>query len=227
MNSENPSPNEVQTETDETTPEPEQIPQAQGDVHPRSLQSLHDILSVVGVFIAALVLAWGLISFVFQSYEVNGSSMETTLQNNDHLVVWKVSRTWARITKHAYVPHRGDVIIFNEPNLSDFGQSNDKQLVKRVIGLPGERVVVKNDVIAIYNKQHPNGFDPDKTLGYGKVIPATSGNLDLTLGPNQIFVCGDNRPDSLDSRLFGPVDLNNVVGKLMIRVLPLNKAKVF
>jgi signal peptidase I len=93
--------------------------------------------------------------------------------------------------------------------------------------LPGDRVVVKDGAITIFNKQHPNGFDPDKMMPYGKVIPTTSGNIDITLGSSQIFVCGDNRPDSLDSRVFGPVDVNNVVGKLVLRVLPLNEAKAF
>lgn len=153
--------------------------------------------------------------------------MQTTLQNGDHLVVWKVSRTWARITGHPYIPNRGDIVIFNEPNLGGSVQGTDKQLIKRVIGLPGERVVVKNGVVTIYNKTHPKGFEPDKTLPYGKVIPTTSGNIDIALGKGQIFVCGDNRPDSLDSRIFGPVNVNNIVGKLVIRVLPLNEVKLF
>lgn len=209
-------------------PQPESnSPVMDGTPKPSRHQGLRDALSIVGVLLAALVLAWGLISFVFQSYEVDGPSMQTTLHNNDHLVVWKVARTWARITGHQYVPNRGDIIVFNEPGLADYGQSADKQLIKRVIGLPGERVVVKNGVLTIYNKAHPNGFQPDKTLPYGKVIPTTSGNLDITLKSNQIFVCGDNRPDSLDSRVFGPVDLNNIVGKLVLRVLPLNNAKSF
>lgn len=190
-------------------------------------QGIRDALSIITVLLAALILAWGLISFVFQSYQVDGPSMQTTLQNSDHLVVWKVPRTLARVTGHAYIPNRGDIIVFNEPGLADYGQGSNKQLIKRVIGLPGDRVVVKDGAITIYNKQHPNGFDPDKTMPYGKVIPTTSGNIDLTLGSNQIFVCGDNRPDSLDSRVFGPVDVNNVVGKLVLRVLPLNEAKVF
>lgn len=190
-------------------------------------QGLRDALSIVIVLVAALVLAWGLISFVFQSYQVDGPSMQTTLHNSDHLVVWKVPRTWARITGHAYIPKRGDIIVFNEPGLANFGQGSNKQLIKRVIGLPGDRVVVKDGNITIYNKAHPKGFDPDKTLPYGKVIPYTSGNIDITLSSNQIFVCGDNRPDSLDSRVFGPVDVNNVVGKLVLRVLPLNDAKIF
>jgi signal peptidase I len=190
-------------------------------------QILRDILSVTLVLLSALVLAFCLISFVFQSYEVDGPSMQTTLHNNDHLIVWKVARTWARITHHAYIPKRGDIIVFNEPGLSAYGQSSDKQLIKRVIGLPGDRVVVNNGVITIYNKAHPKGFDPDKTLSYGKVIGITTGNIDITLGPNQIFVCGDNRSDSLDSRIFGPVDVNNIVGQLVLRVLPLSDAKRF
>ena len=212
-----------------STPEPT-VPEPQvvgSETNQSSHQGLRDALSIITVLLAALILAWGLISFVFQSYQVDGPSMQTTLQNSDHLVVWKVPRTLARITGHAYVPNRGDIIVFNEPGLADYGQGSNKQLIKRVIGLPGERVVVKDGSITIYNKQHPNGFDPDKTLPYGKVIPTTSGNIDLTLGANQIFVCGDNRPDSLDSRVFGPVDVNNVVGKLVLRVLPLNEAKVF
>lgn len=212
-----------------STPEPT-VPGSQvvdSETSQSGHQGLRDALSIITVLIAALILAWGLISFVFQSYQVDGPSMQTTLQNSDHLVVWKVPRTLARVTGHAYIPNRGDIIVFNEPGLADYGQGSNKQLIKRVIGLPGDRVVVKDGVITIYNKQHPSGFDPDKTMPYGKVIPTTSGNIDLTLGSSQIFVCGDNRPDSLDSRVFGPVDVNNVVGKLVLRVLPLNEAKVF
>ena len=190
-------------------------------------QGLRDFISIAAVLLAALVLAFGLISFVFQSYQVSGPSMQNTLHSKDHLIVWKVPRTWARITGHAYVPKRGDIIIFNEPNLAEFGQGQDKQLIKRVIGLPGDRVVVKNGVITIYDKTHPNGFRPDKTLPYAKAIPTTSGDIDITLTRNQIFVCGDNRGDSLDSRIFGPVDINNIVGKLVLRVLPLSNVKVF
>jgi signal peptidase I len=211
--------------TPQQTPQPQQPPEQQPNLHRH--QGLKDALSVVGVLVSALVLALGLISFVFQSYQVDGPSMQTTLENNDHLVVWKIPRTWARITHHPYIPGRGDVIVFNEPGLADFGQSDSKQLIKRVIGLPGDRVVVKNSVVTIYNSAHPDGFQPDKTLAYGKVIPQTSGNVDLTLRKNQIFVCGDNRPNSLDSRVFGPVQVSNIVGKLVVRVLPLSDAKIF
>jgi signal peptidase I len=153
--------------------------------------------------------------------------MENTLQNNDKLIIWKVPRTWASITGHPYIPNRGDIIVFTESGLAQYGQDNTKQLIKRVIGLPGDKIVVANGVYTIYNKQHPNGFDPDKTLPYGKNIPVTSGDETITLGPDQLFVSGDNRPDSLDSRMFGPINANQIIGKLAIRVLPINTTKLF
>jgi signal peptidase I len=186
-----------------------------------------EILSTFGILGTALIIALLMIAFVFRSYQVDGPSMETTLQNSDKLIIWKVPRTWARLTHHVYIPNRGDVIVFSESGLSQFGQSDTKQLIKRVIGLPGDRVVVSNGVYAIYNKANPKGFDPDKTLPYGKNIPTTSGDIDITLAANQLFVSGDNRPDSLDSRAFGPINANQVIGKLVLRVFPLSKAKNF
>lgn len=155
--------------------------------------------------------------------------MESTLQNNDRLIVWKVPRTWAAITGQQYVPSRGDIVIFSQDNLAQFGQPDVKQLVKRVIGLPGDRVVVQNGSITIYDAAHPKGFNPDTTLPYGQshVFPYTAGNLDITLNSHQIFVCGDNRTDSLDSRSFGPVELSTVVGRLVLRVYPFETFRSF
>jgi signal peptidase I len=168
-----------------------------------------------------------IIVFVFRSYQVDGPSMQNTLQNNDKLIIWKVPRSWARLTRHAYIPARGDIIVFSESGLSQFNQDNTKQLIKRVIGLPGDRLVLHDGKYTVYNTAHPNGFNPDTTLPYGKNIPVTSGDVDVTLGKNQLFVSGDNRPDSLDSRAFGPINANQVVGKLVLRVFPIGEAKTF
>lgn len=186
-----------------------------------------ELFSTIGILITALLVALFIIAFVFRSYQVDGPSMQNTLQNADKLIIWKVPRSWARITGHDYVPDRGDIIVFTESGLSQYGQEDTKQLIKRVVGLPGDRVVVSNGVYTIYNKQHPDGFDPDKTLPYGKNIPVTSGDVDVTLGPHQLFVSGDNRPDSLDSRAFGPINTNQVIGKLVLRVFPIGQAKAF
>jgi signal peptidase I len=186
-----------------------------------------EFLSTVGILLTALGVALFIIAFVFRSYQVDGPSMQNTLQNADKLIIWKVPRTWASITGHPYIPDRGDIIVFTESGLSQYGQQDTKQLIKRVIGLPGDHLVVKDGSYTIYNKTHPQGFDPDKTLPYGRHIPTTDGNVNITLGKDQVFVSGDNRPDSLDSRDFGPIKANQIIGKLVLRVFPVNQAKVF
>lgn len=187
------------------------------------------IVSILILLMAPLI-ALMLTLFVFQSYQVDGPSMETTLQNNDRLIVWKLPRTWARITHEQYVPNRGDIIIFTEPGLGNYDDPDgSKQLVKRVIGLPGDKVVVKDGVITVYNTEHPDGFQPDKTMPYGANghIPETDGEGTYVLSANQLFVSGDNRPNSLDSRAFGPITTDQVVGKLAARILPLSNAEIF
>ena len=190
--------------------------------------AFREAVSTIGVLAAALLVALGLIAFVFQSYQVDGPSMQQTLHNNDRLIVWKMARTWAKITGHQYVPQRGDIIIFTQSGLANFGQENTKQLIKRVIGLPGDRVVVANNVITVYNKEHPDGFQPDKTLPYGvNITEPAEQEVDYTLGKDQLFVSGDNRINSLDSRFFGPIKTDQIIGKLVVRVLPLSDIEKF
>ena len=186
------------------------------------------VASTLMLFLLAPAVALGIAAFVIQSYQVDGESMETTLDNNDRLIVDKLPRTWARITHHDYIPQRGNIIIFNESGLPDAGPSGEKQLIKRVVGLPGDHVVVNNDHLTIYNKAHPGGFDPDKS-GLYTIAAAnnTPGNVDVTLGKNQLFVCGDNRPNSEDSRFFGPINASQIVGKLVLRLLPANQIEKF
>lgn len=188
---------------------------------------LRELLSTLGILAAAFAVALLMIMFVFRSYQVDGPSMQTTLYNGDKLIIWKVPRTIASLTGHPYIPNRGDVIVFNESGLSAFGQQDSKQLIKRVIALPGERIIVKDGHYTVYNKQHPNGFNPDAVLPYGANIPPTPGDNSWALGPNQLFVSGDNRPNSLDSRSLGPIDASQIVGKLVLRIFPIDKAKAF
>lgn len=191
-------------------------------------EGIKSVLSTVLILILAFLIALFITSFVFQSYEVDGPSMETTLFNRDRLIVLKAPRSLARITGHPYIPHRGDVIIFEKHNLAEFGQANDKQLIKRVIGLPGDRVIVKDGILTVYNSEHPNGFQPDKTMPYGSVISTTPGNdINQVIGANEVYVCGDNRYNSLDSRFFGPVPVSDIIGKLVLRIYPINKMEKF
>jgi len=212
--------NEAPTNTVQRTSVPEQQ-KAKGN------DGWHSIASTVLILLLAPIIAIFLTVFVFQSYQVDGPSMEATLHNNDRLIVWKLARSWAKLTHHAYIPKRGDIIVFTDSRLGQFGQDPDKQLIKRVIGLPGDKVVVSNGVVTLYDTQHPNGFRPDASLPYGKIIPITGIDGEWTVGNNQVFVMGDNRSNSLDSRLFGPVNANNIIGKLAVRVLPANTIERF
>lgn len=216
----------MQDESPSTDAQPSPAPQKS-----KRRQQIRTVLTTAAILVGAPLVAILLTAFVFQSYEVDGPSMQTTLHNNDRLIVWKLPRTWARITGHQYVPKRGDIVVFvGGQALTAYGQDASRQLIKRVVALPGEKVQVKDGKLTVYNAQHPNGFDPDETLPYGRVIGDTepmNTNGIITLGPNQVFVCGDNRPDSLDSRAFGPINTKQIVGTLAARVLPLSSAERF
>jgi len=190
-------------------------------------EGIKSVFSTLVVLLVAPLIAIFLTVFVFQSYQVDGESMETTLSHNDRLVVWKMPKTWSKLTGHAYIPNRGDIVVFTEPELGQFGQDPGKQLIKRVVGLPGERVVVSENKLTVYNDEHPGGFRPDEDLPYGGIIKSTPLEGDWTVGDDQLFVIGDNRSNSLDSRTFGPVNADNIVGKLAIRVLPVGEIKKF
>lgn len=190
---------------------------------------LRQVIGTVAMFASALLLTWVLLVYVFQLYAVSGQSMETTFHDQDRLIVWKVPRTIARFTGHNYVPNRGDVVIVNTHGVSGLDAEGVAQIIKRVIALPGERVVVKNGIVTVYNSEHPSGFVPDTTLPYGETtsIPYSSGDVDVTLSDNEFFICGDNRGNSYDSREIGPVNLNRIIGKVVFRVYPLGDAGVF
>lgn len=204
------------------------LPSAPPPTSPKNKEGIKSIFSTVAILIAAPIVAFLLTAFVFQSYEVDGPSMETTLQNHDRLLVSKVQRTVSRITGRDYIPNRGDIIIFSSSAVHD-GENDTgrKQLIKRVIGLPGDRVVVKDGSITIYNKQFPEGFNPDKTGGWGDVIQVTPGSVDITIKSDEVFVVGDNRTNSLDSRVIGTVPAKDIIGKLIFRIYPLNNTQVF
>lgn len=191
------------------------------------LHAVRNIISTVVLFLAAPLLALFLIVFVIQSYEVDGPSMQETLHNKDLLIVNKLDHTFSKITRRDYIPPRYTIIIFSRDESGGLGGNSVRQLVKRVIGLPGERVVVKDGTVTVYNQEHPEGFNPDKDQNYSKTIQTTPGEVDFTVQPGEIFVMGDNRTNSLDSRYFGPIESKDIVGKLSLRIFPLNKAQSF
>lgn len=204
---------------DNPTPEP---PAAEAD-KPAKHRRFKGLFSLIELIVAAFLLAIFINHFIFQSYQVFGSSMTPTLHEGDRLIITKVRKSWHELFRGQYVPKRGDIIVFKSPQRSDI------QLIKRVVGLPGEHVVVKNGKITVYNKEHPDGFDPDEP--YKSFLPQNgTGNIDYTIGEDQLFVSGDNRVPggSLDSRNdLGLVPIKNVIGELSVRIYPIDDFHAF
>lgn len=208
------------------TPPVTPLPEAESPTPKKNGEGWKSVLSTILIVVSAPIIALLLINFVFQSYEVDGPSMESTLQNGDRLIVWKVPRTIAKIQDKDYIPARGDVIVFTKKGLYEDGAGGDKQLIKRVIGLPGDRVVVSDGIITIYNEAHPDGFNPDHS-GLYKIAQTTEGNVDITVNQGEVFVAGDNRANSLDSRIFGPIPVKDIIGKLEFRIFPFQNFQQF
>ena len=159
--------------------------------------------------IAIIILVKCIQGFLIQPFIVDGGSMLPTYHNQEFLLVDKLSY-------RLHTPRRGDIAIFKlyENNNNPY---EGKHLIKRVIGLPYERIIVKKGVTTIYNQSTPDGFVLEEPYVTYKDLEK---NIDITLGAKQYFVMGDNRAQSYDSRTWGPLDVENMRGQVLFRVYP-------
>lgn len=144
--------------------------------------------------------------FIAQPYMVSGSSMDPTFKDADYLIVDQISKRFED-------PQRGSVVIIKYP------KDTSKYFIKRLIGFPGETVEIKSGVVTVYNEENKNGLKLDEPYVFYK----KNENFSITLGENEYFVMGDNRAGSFDSRSWGTLPKKNIIGKPMVRLLPLNK----
>ena len=167
------------------------------------------LLWIVGIIIVVKLIQ----GYLIQPFIVDGGSMLPTYHNGEFLLVDKLSYM-------LHTPHRGDVMIFKlyENNNNPY---EGKHLIKRVIGLPGERVKVEDGVTTIFNKQNPNGFVIDEPFVNYK---DPHKNVDITLDEHHYFMMGDNRAQSYDSRDWGPLNDKDVKGQVLFRVYPFSSA---
>jgi signal peptidase I len=145
--------------------------------------------------------------FLIQPFIVDGNSMEPNFHDKEYLLVDKISYKFKE-------PKRGDTVIFQPPNISVF-------FIKRIIGLPGEKVVIENGKVFIYNKQNPSGV----LLSEPYLSPngKTEGDTFTILQEGQYYLLGDNRENSSDSRDFGPLPKQKIVGRVFITVFPISE----
>ncbi len=181
------------------------------------------------VFGIAVLIGTVLINtYVFRSFNVEGPSMEVTMSTGDRLIVNRLPVTWSQLTNQSYLPERGQIIVFKNPRYT-IG-SPDEFIVKRVIGLPGERVKLENGKFTVYNESHPGGFDPDEANGGEPGSPTSGAEKEVTVPEGTIYVAGDHRDGSysFDSRNgLGFVPLYDVVGPVAMRILPVTDIRVF
>ena len=174
--------------------------------------------------IIAIVIVLPIRFFVADPFVVSGLSMFPTFDNGDYLIVDQLSYEVGS-------PQRGDVVIFKYPldpknslqrsSLSRFFDPG-KHFIKRVIGLPNEKVDIKGSAVTITNTEHPDGF----TLNEPYVKNTSSDDKHFELKSDEYFVMGDNRSGSSDSRYWGPVKKEFFTGKAFIRLLPVKKIDV-
>ena len=144
--------------------------------------------------------------FVAQPFIVSGASMEPTFKTGQYLIVDQLSYSFEP-------PLRGDVIIFRYP------RDPSKFFIKRVIGLPGETVQLRGKDVVIENKEHPSGFILDES--YLEEENKVSANTTIELKDTEYFVMGDNRRESSDSRIWGPLSEEYLVGRAFLRLFPI------
>lgn len=168
--------------------------------------------SLVIYTLAALGLALFIRFIVASPYIVVGSSMEPNFDNYDYLIVDRLSYRFGE-------PERGDVVVLDLP------QNTGRALIKRIVGLPGETIAIADDRVTISNAEHPDGF----TLAEPYVSAENqggAGGMRVALGPGQYFVLGDNRRVSSDSRSWGTLPREDIVGRVFLRLYPFNNIGV-
>jgi signal peptidase I len=165
-------------------------------------------IELLKTVILALVIVLPIRIFLFQPFIVKGQSMEPAFENGDYLIVDELTYRFKN-------PQRGEIIVFKLPQ----GQ----RLIKRIIGLPGETVEIKEGQIKIINSKGEFLLDEKKYLQQ----EGSFGDLRISLNEDEYFVLGDNRAHSLDSRIFGPIKKEQIIGRVIIRLWPLNSISLF
>jgi signal peptidase I len=175
-----------------------------------------------GVILAVVVLGTVLLrTFVVQSFYIPSGSMLPTLQIGDRIIVDKLSYRF-------HDPRRGDIVVFARPPLEDQAYSD---LVKRVVGLPGETISSRNGVVYINGKRLAEPWLPSGSqsstgaLAGGDAHPQFDLPGPVKIPPGEYYVMGDNRTDSEDSRFFGPIPRSLIVGRAVAVVWPLGHIK--
>jgi signal peptidase I len=194
-----------------------------GGKNPDEAPSARWIVELVGVVVMAILVAVLLRTFVVATYSIPSGSMEPTLQVGDRIVVDKLSY-------HLHGVDRGNIVVFTTPPDEDCAGPPVADLVKRVIGLPGETISLQDGNVYIDGRLLPEPYLPTDVRT--DTYPGPSNNAyalhrAYRIPAGDVFVMGDNRPESCDSRYWGPIRESTIVGEVDLRIWPLSRIGFF
>ena len=170
------------------------------------------VIELVKIVIISLAIIIPVRYFLFQPFFVRGDSMEPNFSDGEYLIVDEISYRFN-------VPKRGDVVIFKYP------KDPSQYYIKRIIGLPEERVDIRDGYVKVYSQDFSDGVEVDES--YLPMNLKTPGNLEYELKDDEYFVMGDNRRASSDSRVWGPLAKDKLIGRVWLRGWPLAKIGIF
>lgn len=145
--------------------------------------------------------------------------MESTFSNGDYVIIEKLSYAFGE-------PQRGEVIVF-QAGFTEAAPSENSFYIKRIIGLPGETVRIRNGNVIVQNREYPQGKILSERYLDDRVVTRAREDTRVNLGSNEYFVMGDNRPNSSDSRIWGALKEKYIVGKPIVRVYPFDDFQIF
>jgi len=161
-------------------------------------------MEIIRFAVLAIIIVVPIRMFIAQPFIVSGASMDTTFENGQYLIV-------DQLTYHLSEPQRGDVVVFRYP------RDPSKFFIKRVIGIPGDTVTIEESDVTIINETYPTGLTLDEPY-VASMLPTAP--LTEVLGPREYFVMGDNRDQSSDSRVWGVLQEERIIGRAWLRLFP-------
>lgn len=170
--------------------------------------SEHPLTEIVRFALLAIIIVVPIRMFIAQPFIVSGASMDNTFANGQYLIVDQLSY-------YLDEPERGDVVIFRYP------RDPSKFFIKRVIGLPGDTVTIEEAQVTITNEENPDGFTLNEPYVKSMEVAAPSTEV---MGPREYYVMGDNRDQSSDSRVWGVLQEERIIGRAWLRLFPPNTA---
>ncbi len=178
----------------------------------RTLSGL--FLDIVETVVVALSIFLVIYLFFMQPHQVNGQSMEPNFHSGEYVLTDKVGYQTGEI-------RRGDIVVFHAPEASGCPAGTGCDFIKRVLGVPGDTISVHDNAIWINGQQLPEPYIPEEN--YTKAGEYTANGREISLQENEYMVIGDNRPYSSDSRVWGPIGKEAIVGRAFFRYLPFDR----